>query len=155
MGDARQRQKLDYLANLNRRHAETRSEQTELDARIKSYELAFRMQAEAPEAIDLAKESKETQSLYGIGEKETDGSASSACWPAGWWSGGCGSCNCTTGPAASGTPTKIWTRATAGCARAWTNPSPGCWLTSSGPACWTARWWCGAGVRPHPAERAG
>ncbi len=73
VGDARQRQKLDYLAQLNRRHAADRAEQTELDARIKSYELAFRMQAEAPEAVDLTKETAETLALYGVGEKETDG----------------------------------------------------------------------------------
>ena len=73
VGGARQRQKLDYLAALNRRHAAPRADQTELDARIRSYELAFRMQAEAPEAVDVSKESAETLALYGVGEKETDG----------------------------------------------------------------------------------
>ena len=67
----RQRAKLDYLARLNARHAAPRSEQTELDARIKSYELAFRMQAEAPEAVDLASESEETRALYGLDQSET------------------------------------------------------------------------------------
>jgi hypothetical protein len=67
----RQRAKLDYLGLINRRHAELRPEQTELDARIKSYELAFRMQAEAPEAVDLAGESEETRALYGMDSKET------------------------------------------------------------------------------------
>src|SRR5207302_421374 len=43
----RQRAKLEYLGRLNRRHAVQRPEQTELDARIQSYELAFRMQAGA------------------------------------------------------------------------------------------------------------
>jgi hypothetical protein len=71
VGDARQRAKLNYLADLNRRHAAPRPDQTELDARIKSYELAFRMQAEAPEAVDLAKETAETLDLYGANEKET------------------------------------------------------------------------------------
>ena len=52
-------------------HAGPHPEQTELDARINSYELAFRMQAEAPEAVDLAQETAETQRLYGIDEKET------------------------------------------------------------------------------------
>lgn len=46
--------------------------QTELDARIKSYELAFRMQAEAPVAVDLASETAETNTLYGIDEKDTE-----------------------------------------------------------------------------------
>jgi hypothetical protein len=67
----RQRAKLDFLGRLNRRHAAPRREQTELDARIKSYELAFRMQAEAPEAVDLAHESDETRALYGMDQKET------------------------------------------------------------------------------------
>jgi hypothetical protein len=69
--EARQRSKLDFLGRLNARHAVERPEQSELDARIKSYELAVRMQAEAPEAVDLADESDETRSLYGMDEKET------------------------------------------------------------------------------------
>ena len=71
VGETRQRQKLDYLAKLNRRHAEERSGQTELDARIRSYELAFRMQASAPEAVDMSGETAETLALYGADEKET------------------------------------------------------------------------------------
>ena len=47
-------------------------EQTELEARIASYELAFRMQAEAPEAVDLAQETAATQQLYGLDQKETE-----------------------------------------------------------------------------------
>jgi hypothetical protein len=69
--DERQRAKLALLAELNRRHAAERPEQSELEARIASYELAFRMQAEAPEAVNLADESAETQSLYGLDRKET------------------------------------------------------------------------------------
>ena len=50
----------------------------ELDARIQSFELAFRMQTEAPEAFDISKESEATKKLYGLDEPETailDGSA--------------------------------------------------------------------------------
>ena len=47
------------------------ADQTELDARIQSYELAFRMQAEAPEAVDLAGETDETRPLYGLDDKAT------------------------------------------------------------------------------------
>ena len=68
--DAEQRSKLDFLTQLNRAHAATRA-QSELEARIASYELAFRMQAEAPEAVDLSKETEATRNLYGIDEKET------------------------------------------------------------------------------------
>ena len=69
--DERQRQKLAYLAELNRRYAAERAEQSELEARIASYELAFRMQAEAPEAVDLSQETAETRALYGLDQKET------------------------------------------------------------------------------------
>jgi uncharacterized protein (DUF1501 family) len=69
--DARQRAKLDLLFAMNRQHAEQRPSQTELDARIRSYELAFRMQARAPEAVDLSEETEETQKLYGLDNKET------------------------------------------------------------------------------------
>jgi hypothetical protein len=69
--DARQRAKLAYLAQLNEAHAHERPEQSELEARIASYELAFRMQAEAPQVVDLSDESAETLALYGIDRKET------------------------------------------------------------------------------------
>jgi len=68
---AHQRRKLDLLGKLNRRHAQDRAYQTELDARIESYELAYRMQAEAPEAVDLSKETKATRQLYGMDKKES------------------------------------------------------------------------------------
>ena len=66
----RQRAKLDLLAELNRRHAATR-QADELEARIASYELAYRMQSAAPDAIDLSRESAETKKLYGLDRKET------------------------------------------------------------------------------------
>jgi len=50
---------------------ENRTSETELDARIRSYELAFRMQAAAPVAVSLADETEETQRLYGMNEKPT------------------------------------------------------------------------------------
>jgi hypothetical protein len=68
--DQQQRAKLDFLTQLNRQHAATRA-QSELEARIASYELAFRMQAEAPEAVDLSKETEATKDLYGMNDKET------------------------------------------------------------------------------------
>jgi hypothetical protein len=69
--DVQQRGKLDYLEAVNRRHAAARPGQSELEARIASYELAFHMQAEAPEAVDLAGESDAVQRLYGLDRKET------------------------------------------------------------------------------------
>lgn len=65
----RQRRLLDYLQTLNRR--KTQPGDNELEARIASYELAFRMQAEAPDAVDLSKETAETRSLYGLDQQET------------------------------------------------------------------------------------
>ncbi len=69
--DAQQRAKVDFLTQMNRAHAETRA-QSELEARIASYELAFRMQAEAPEAVELSRENDATKKLYGMDEKETE-----------------------------------------------------------------------------------
>ncbi len=67
----RQLRKLQFLKRMNLEHQQTRREQTELDARIKSYELAYRMQATAPEAVDLASETAETKELYGMNKKPT------------------------------------------------------------------------------------
>ncbi len=67
----RQQKKLALLQQLQRDHYEQRTQQSELDARIKSYELAFRMQVSAPEAVDLAQETLATKQMYGIDQKET------------------------------------------------------------------------------------
>jgi len=67
-----QRETLDLISRMNRRHFAEREEDTALDARIASYELAYRMQAEAPDAVDITKESEATRKLYGIGEPATD-----------------------------------------------------------------------------------
>jgi uncharacterized protein (DUF1501 family) len=64
--------KLRFLDTLNRRFAEAHPDQTELEARIASYELAFRMQSSAPEAVDLTKETEATKALYGMDDKETE-----------------------------------------------------------------------------------
>jgi hypothetical protein len=69
---ARQREQLDALRELNALHRETREEDSRLSARIASFELAYRMQVEAPEAFDVANESPETKKLYGIGSDATD-----------------------------------------------------------------------------------
>ncbi len=66
-----QRNKLDFLAQINRRHLDQRGGDSQLEARIASYELAFRMQAHAPETVDLSEETAETQELYGLDQKET------------------------------------------------------------------------------------
>jgi hypothetical protein len=69
--ERQQRGKLELLSAMNRDFAAKNPQQTELDARIASYELAFRMQASAPQAIDLGEETEATQKLYGLDRKET------------------------------------------------------------------------------------
>jgi uncharacterized protein (DUF1501 family) len=69
---ALQRMQLDAIQQANRRHKQQRAGDTRLDARIEAFELAFRMQMEAPDAIDLASESKTTFDSYGIGGGPTD-----------------------------------------------------------------------------------
>ena len=71
MAGERQRRKLALIEQINRAHAARLPNVSELDARIKSYELAFRMQSAAPEAVDLAAETAETEALYGLGDKTT------------------------------------------------------------------------------------
>jgi hypothetical protein len=67
-----QREQLDLLAKLNQGHLDARPGGRELAARTASYELAFRMQAATPEAVDLAKETKQTLEMYGVGKQPTD-----------------------------------------------------------------------------------
>jgi hypothetical protein len=61
-----QRDMLDTLKKLNDQHLDARNHDSELAARIESYELAFRMQMSAPEATDLGSESEATRKLYGL-----------------------------------------------------------------------------------------
>lgn len=65
------RAQLDFLAELNRQHRDHRDHASELDARIESYELGFRMQSAAPEAFDLARETSATQRMYGFDDDST------------------------------------------------------------------------------------
>ncbi|RZT04469.1 Protein of unknown function [Duganella sp. CF402] len=64
-----QRSSLDLLKRLNNEGAARYPADTELKARVRSYELADRMQVAAPEAVDLAKESDATKELYGINDE--------------------------------------------------------------------------------------
>ena len=66
---SQQRSTLDLLRDLNQQHAQSRSPQTDLAARINSFELAYRMQTAAPEAMDIASESDATKKLYGVDNK--------------------------------------------------------------------------------------
>jgi uncharacterized protein (DUF1501 family) len=63
---------LDLLSSLHREYASRHAGDTDLEARIRSFELAARMQTAAPEAFDLTRETAETKKLYGIEEKDTE-----------------------------------------------------------------------------------
>ena len=66
MTDARQRAQLDLVARLNRRRLDKGPAEPDLEARVETFELAYRMQMAAPEAIDLTRETVQTQRLYGL-----------------------------------------------------------------------------------------
>jgi hypothetical protein len=68
----RTRKNLDLLAKLNKGHMDARGGRSELDARMQSYELAYRMQVEVPGILDLAGEKASTLEAYGIGDSKTD-----------------------------------------------------------------------------------
>ncbi|HVJ81093.1 MAG TPA: DUF1501 domain-containing protein, partial [Planctomycetia bacterium] len=68
-----QQDELDLAAALDRDHLARHGADGELAARMQAFETAFRMQTEAPEAFDLAKESDETLALYGLKRGQTDG----------------------------------------------------------------------------------
>ena len=72
LSEAAQRRMLDQLGRYNQRHQQPRAQNSELAARIASYELAYRMQRHAPEAVDVASEPAKTQELYGIDESHTE-----------------------------------------------------------------------------------
>ena len=67
-----QRQQLDLLQSLNAEQLQRRPGDSELEAVISSYDLAFRMQTHAPQILDLSQETRETMQMYGIGERATD-----------------------------------------------------------------------------------
>jgi hypothetical protein len=69
--DKTQRDSLDLLAKLNEEHAKSRPGETELAARIQSYELAYKMQTTAADVVDLDKEDAKTRRMYGLDDKRT------------------------------------------------------------------------------------
>ena len=69
---AEQQAQLGYLKRLNQRHLRTTGPNSDLEARIASFEMAFRMQQAAPEATDLAGETPQTRKLYGMDDPKTE-----------------------------------------------------------------------------------
>ncbi len=72
LAPAQQRARLDHLMKLNEEHAKRYPGASELAARIASYELAYRMQGCAPEAVDISQEPEETRRLYGMDDPVTE-----------------------------------------------------------------------------------
>jgi len=70
--EKQQREELDLLQWMNARHAGERTGRSEFEARIASYELAFRMQMKAPELVDLNRETEATRALYGLDDPVTE-----------------------------------------------------------------------------------
>jgi hypothetical protein len=68
-----QRREFDLIKKLNDSHLADRPGASELEARIHAYELAFRMQAEAPNVVDLSKEPERIRQLYGLDDPRTEG----------------------------------------------------------------------------------
>jgi Protein of unknown function (DUF1501) len=66
-----ERGRLDLLAELNAAHKACHPEELDLDARIASFELAARMQLSATDALDIARETPQTQKLYGLDQERT------------------------------------------------------------------------------------
>lgn len=71
LSDKQQRSLLDVLNAANAKHAERRPFDRDLNARLESFELAFRMQTSAPEAFDLAQEPQHIQEMYGLNRAES------------------------------------------------------------------------------------
>jgi hypothetical protein len=71
MGAERQKRWLELLRSYNQEHLQRNPEDTDLSARIQSYELAYRMQIHATDAIDITKESEATRKLYGLDDEIT------------------------------------------------------------------------------------
>ncbi|MEO2032325.1 MAG: DUF1501 domain-containing protein [Planctomycetaceae bacterium] len=72
MTEAQQRAQLDLLKEMNSRHQQLRPHEADLAARLESFELAYRMQTAAPEAMDITQESEQTHQAYGVNRKETE-----------------------------------------------------------------------------------
>jgi len=66
-----QRDLIDHLNQQNNQHAASRADNSDLAARINSFELAYRMQAQAPEAVAIDEEDEETKEMYGLHRPET------------------------------------------------------------------------------------
>ena len=142
--DAGQRAKLDFIQELNRRHRQGREDDSELEARIASYELAFKMHASAPEAVDLAASRRKRSGCTAWTARRRNAWAQLS---AGAASGGARRplrAGRIVAPAASGTLTATSRPTTPATAAKVIGPSRGCSRILNGAASSTRRWWSGA-----------
>jgi len=72
VSDVRQKGKLDFIQEANRRYGAQRPDHAYVDAQIAAMELAYRMQSSTPEVVDLARETAETKQLYGMDRPDTE-----------------------------------------------------------------------------------
>jgi hypothetical protein len=124
--DAQERGKLEFLKELNARFSRDKQDDTELDARTRSYELAYQMQAAAPEAINLSSESAATKQLYGLDEPETMVYGANCLMARRLVERACASWRYTAGPDRAGTRTAISPRIIHRIADLQTSRWPGC-----------------------------
>ena len=109
------------LGLLNKRHAKERPGNSELEARIKAYEMAAKLQLSAPEATDIRSETLATRKLFNWRIRTSAPSAANASWPGDWSNVGCASCRFSVEPkipppgrfAPTGTVTRIFRATTA------------------------------------------
>ena len=123
LSPAAQRNQLDLLQEMNAIHLEDRGRDEQLEGRIASLEMAFRMQGEAQEAFDLGRESSAVRAAMATGRSPTP-----ACWPGVWRSAASASSRFTTATTNRGTTTTTSTTTAITPARA-TNRSPRCCAT--------------------------
>ena len=146
------------IADQQRRHARLhrrrptastwprRGGDSELAARIAAYELAFRMQAHAPEVVDAGEgDARRRSGSTAWTARRRPSSACAACWPGGWSSAACASCRSTAATPTAGTPTRDLEgnhgRLCLAERQADRRPADG---PESAAACWIRRWSSGA-----------
>jgi hypothetical protein len=163
MTDATQRAQLAFLGRASKLHDERHAAEAELAARIHSYELAYRMQSAAPEAIGIDAEPESVKRLYGIGDPRCDHFARQCPRPGAWPSGASASSRSIPGAwrtSSRGTGTSTSRATTRASPPRPTGRSPACWRISRGADCWTRRWSSGAASSaacqsPRPARSPG
>ena len=118
-----QRRTLDLIGKLNARHLDRRGDDNELAARFRPYELAYRMQSAAPEAVDFT-ETRETKHLYGLDDAATVEFGRRCLLARRLIERGTGSCNSTRATSAVGTRMRMSRRIIRLCAVASIGRSP-------------------------------